>query len=175
MFFPRLSTTKAIALSNVGLALNALARQLCKIFPHVSRASSVKKWWTSNEHMYEYDGSLEYTERKERGQVYLVSLFAFLSLGSLLADGLLYFSGGKVRENNGSETWHGEKWDVKLNWNSSSKSSKSTKSNSLANFALVQFLAKLCHKWRRRAKAIHRENLFWRGSTLMKIMVQFLR
>ena len=73
--------------------------------------------------------------------MYLVSLFAFLSLGSLLADGLLYFRGGKVRENNGSETWHGEKWDVKLNWNSSSKSSKSTKSNSLANFALVQFLA----------------------------------
>ena len=58
--------------------------------------------------MYEYDGSLEYMESKKRGQVYLVSLFAFLSLGGLLADGLLYFRGGKVRENNGSETWHGE-------------------------------------------------------------------
>ena len=57
--------------------------------------------------MYEYDGSLD--TRRVRNAAKCISFPCLrFSLGGLLADGLLYFRGGKVRENNGSETWHGE-------------------------------------------------------------------
>lgn len=95
------------------------------------------------------------THMSKCDQMYFVSLFACQTfIGSLWAFVLRRGEGGKVKENNGPETWHGE---VGRKTGIPVQVFKEHKEQFISKLSTRPIPPKLCHKWRRRAKAIQRD------------------